>query len=128
MVPTVSVLIVKGVHLPVIPLTDVEGRAGGIEPRHRGPIDSNTGVIEDETSIISLMVEAHCPSDGLNSYVVVPTDDVLMIAGIHVPMMPFVDVKGRSGGAEPWQSGPIGLKIGVNELVIVTLILVSIAH
>jgi hypothetical protein len=38
---------------------------------------------------------------------------VFMLGGFHVPLIPFVDVAGRAGAVEFWQSGPMGLKDGV---------------
>jgi hypothetical protein len=39
----------------------------------------------------------HWPALGVNVYVVVPTTDVLIVTGFHVPVMPLFDVVGRSG-------------------------------
>ena len=38
---------------------------------------------------------------------------VLLIAGFHVPVMPFVDVVGNAGILAPLQNGPMELKLGV---------------
>jgi hypothetical protein len=46
-------------------------------------------------------------------YVVVPTVAVLIVAGLHVPVIPFVEVEGKAGGVEFWQSGPRAVKTGV---------------
>ena len=41
---------------------------------------------------------AHCAgSFGVNVYVVVPTADVLIVAGDHEPVIPLVDVPGNEG-------------------------------
>jgi hypothetical protein len=61
-------------------------------------------------------------------YVVVPTVDVLIVAGLQVPVMPFEDVAGRTGATLFWQSGPIWANAGVIELVIVTCIVAVEAH
>lgn len=47
-----------------------------------------------------------------------PLADVLIIEGLQLPVMPFMDVDGNAGAAEPWQRGPIGLKIAVILAVI----------
>jgi hypothetical protein len=39
----------------------------------------------------------HCPDAGLKLYVVLPTDAVLIVAGLHVPVIPFDEVSGRAG-------------------------------
>jgi hypothetical protein len=38
---------------------------------------------------------------------------VLLIAGLHVPVIPFVLVVGNAGMLAPAQNGPTGLNVGV---------------
>ena len=58
----------------------------------------------------------------------VPTTDVLIIAGLQVPMIPLLDVNGNAGATEFRQSEPNGLKVGVTFGVTVTSIVVVVAH
>ena len=54
------VLIVDGLHVPVIPLFETFGSDGAVEFRHNGPICVNVGLIEGGvTTIISVAVVAH---------------------------------------------------------------------
>jgi len=57
-------------------------------------------------------------------YVVVPITDVLMIAGLQVPLMPLLDIVGNTGAGAFRQSEPNGLNVGVIIGVIVTSIVV----
>ena len=43
-VPATEVLMVSGTHVPVIPLIEVSGNAGGVVFWQSGPICANTGV------------------------------------------------------------------------------------
>ena len=43
---------------------------------------------------------AQLPTAGVNVYVTVPRTDVLMPAGLHVPVIPSFDVNGNVGGVE----------------------------
>jgi hypothetical protein len=43
---------------------------------------------------------AQLPADGVNVYVAVPRADVLMLAGLHVPVIPCIDTRGSAGGVE----------------------------
>ena len=53
-------------------------------------------------------------------YVVVPGVAVLIVAGLHVPVMPFVEVVGNAGAMLFWQSGPIAVNAGViNGLMVI---------
>ncbi len=61
-------------------------------------------------------------------YVVVPTTDVLMTEGLHVPLMPLLDIVGNTGAGAFRQSEPNGLKVGVVIGVTVTSIVVGVAH
>ena len=45
-------------------------------------------------------VEQLSAEDGVNLNVVVPSADVLMLAGLHVPAIPSFDVNGNNGGIE----------------------------
>ena len=90
-------LIVAGLQVPVIPLLDVVGNAGALEFWQSGPIAENVGVTCGSTVMLSVAVIAHCPADGVNVYVVVPAVAVLMVAGLHVPVTPLLDVAGSVG-------------------------------
>jgi hypothetical protein len=52
----------------------------------------NVGVIEGVFTVtVMVVVVAHCPAFGVKVYVVV---EVLSIAGLHVPVIPLVEVAG----------------------------------
>jgi hypothetical protein len=40
-----------------------------------------------------------------------------MAEGFHVPVIPFVEVAGKVGAKEFWQSGPIWLNVGVISVI-----------
>ena len=61
-------------------------------------------------------------------YVLVPEVAVLMFAGLHVPLIPLIEVNGSAGAELFWQSGPIAAKEGVVLAVVVTVIVVPVAH
>jgi hypothetical protein len=52
---------------------------------------------------------------------------VLLIAGLHVPVMPFVEVVGSAGIVAPEQYGPTGANVGVTLglTVIVSVVVVA---
>jgi hypothetical protein len=50
--------------------------------------------------MLNVAVVAHCPADGVNVYVVVPAVVVLIVDGLHVPVIPFVEVVGSVGAVE----------------------------
>ena len=61
------------------------------------------GKVGETTSTIVMFKEAgveQLPADGVNVYVTVPSADVLMLAGLHVPAIPSFDVNGNVGGVE----------------------------
>ena len=127
-VPAVAVLIVAGLHVPVIPLLDVPGNAGALEFWQSGPIAENVGVTCGSTVMVNVAVVAHCPAAGVNVYVVVPAVAVLIVAGLHVPLTPLLDVAGNAGARLFWQSGPIAVNIGVICALMVMLKVVLVAH
>ena len=121
-------LIVAGLHVPVIPLVDDAGSAGAVLFWQSGPICVNVGVtwLVITTSIVATL--PHWPAAGVKVYVVVPVVVVLIVAGLHVPVIPLVEDAGSAGAVLFWQSGPICVKVGVTWLVITTSIVAVVPH
>jgi hypothetical protein len=67
---------------------------------------------------------AHCPADGVNVYVVVA---VLLIAGDHDPVIPFVAVVG-SMNVPPLHIGVTWVNVGVTGAPTLTVIVAVVAH
>ena len=109
-------------------MVDVVGKAGAVPFWQSGPIAVKIGVMLLVIVISMVTTVAHCPASGVNVYVLVPTEAVLIVAGFHVPVMPLVDVVGKAGAVPFWQSGPIAAKAGVMLLVIVISTVTAAAH
>jgi phosphate starvation-inducible membrane PsiE len=77
------------------------------------------------TVMLSVVVVAHCPADGVNVYKVVV---VLFNAGLQVPAIPFEEVVGNAANAAPVHIAATGLKVGVEFGVTVMLRVVVVAH
>ena len=61
------VLIVAGLHEPVMALIERFGSDGAAEFRQIGPIWLKLGIVEDGvTTMAKLTVVAHCPAVGVN--------------------------------------------------------------
>ena len=121
-------MIVAGLHVPVMLLLEVVGRAGAVLFWQRGPICVNVGVALLVITILIVAVVAHCPVAGVKVYVVVPGVVVLIVAGFHVPVILLVEAVGSTGAVVLWQSGPICVNVGVTRLDITMLIVVVVAH
>jgi len=98
-----------GDQLPVTPLLDVVGSAGMLLPLQYALTALNVGMTFELMVMVRVMLEAHCPTLGVNVYVVVAW---LLIAGDQLPVMPLVDVFGRGGIVLPMQYGPKLPKVG----------------
>jgi hypothetical protein len=122
------VLITAGLQVPVIPLLDVVGNAGAVLFWHNGPICVNVGVICDVITTSIVAVVPHWPAPGVKVYVVLPMADVLIVAGLHVPVIPLLDVVGNAGAVLFWHNGPICVNVGVICVEITTSIVVTVAH
>jgi len=60
---------------------------------------------------------------------VVPTTAVLIKVGLHDPVMPFREIKGREGAEAFWQRGPICANVGVIPPAVITISMVAVvAH
>ena len=57
-----------------------------------------------------------------------PVEVLLTVAGLHVPLIPLLDVAGSTGAADPLHIGAIGLKVGVILELTVTVAVVVVAH
>ena len=77
------------------------------------------------TVIVNEAVVAHCPTAGVNVYVVVA---VLFNAGDQVPVIPFNDVVGKADNVPPEQIGATGLNVGITLLLTVIVNEAVVAH
>lgn len=112
----------------MIPLLDVVGSDGGVLFWQTGPIWLNVGATCDVMVILNVAGSAQIPGVGVNVYVDVPGVDVLIVAGLHLPVMPLLEVTGNVGAVEFWHNGPIGEKVGLSLGVIVTFTTNVLAH
>ena len=97
-IPALAVFIVAGDHVPIIGvvLFEAAGKLGAAAFKHNGPIDAKVGVTGASTVMLRVVEIAHCPALGVKVYVVVPAVAVLT-AGLHVPVIPLLDVVGNTG-------------------------------
>ena len=77
------------------------------------------------TVMVNVAVVAHCPAVGVNVYVVVA---VLFSAGVHVPVIPLVDVVGKAVNTPPEQIAATGLNVGVTFGLTVIVNVADVAH
>ena len=57
-----------------------------------------------------------------------PNAEVLIVAGLQLPVIRLLEVVGSIGAALLRQSGPIGSKLDTTELAILTSIVTTVAH
>jgi predicted peroxiredoxin len=131
-IPTVEVLIVDGDHVPMIggELVELVGKVPGVSFWQYGPNCVNVGVTGAVMVMIMVVVVAHCPAAGVKVYVCIPTVDVLIVDGDHVPVIGGVllELVGKVPGVAFWQYGPNCVNVGVTGAVIVMVIVVVVAH
>jgi hypothetical protein len=125
-VPLAVLLTVAGLHVPVMPLFDVVGKTGAVLPLHIAAIAVNVGVTFGVTVTVKLAEAIQVPELALKTYV--PLAVLLTVAGFQVPVIPFVDVVGKTGAVAPLQIADIAAKVGVVEGFTVTVIVSEVAH
>ena len=59
-----------------------------------------------------VIVLPHWPAVGVKVYVWVPIVAVLIVAGLQIPVIPFVEVIGSAGAVLFRQSGPTAVNVG----------------
>ena len=112
----------------MIVLLEVVGSADKEEPAHIGATALNVGVIIGFTTIVSVVGIAHPPLAGVNVYVVLPTVEVLIVAGNQVPVIPLFDVVGKGASTESLHTGPTVVNKGVTDVFTNTSIEYGVAH
>lgn len=115
-----------GFHVPVIKLFDSVGKIGLVKPEQIGAIAVNVGVTFVATATLIVVPIAHCPVVGVKVYV--PETVLLIIVGLHVPVIELLDVKSKIGLVEPEQIWVISVKLGVKIGLTVTVTEAVVAH
>jgi hypothetical protein len=123
-VPLAVLLTIAGLQVPVIPLVEVVGKIGAVAPLHIGAIAAKVGVATAFTVTDKLAVLAQSPTVGVKVYV--PLAVLLTVAGLQVPVIPFVDVVGKTGAVAPLQiagtAANVGVTIGFTVIAIVAVL------
>jgi hypothetical protein len=103
-------------------LFDVVGNAAIIAPEHIALTCENVGVVLGLTVMVIVSVYAHNPAVGVKVYVVVA---VLSIVGNQVPVIPLVDVVGKTPKGAPEQIAltcvNVGSTLGLTIMVMVAV-------
>jgi hypothetical protein len=104
-------LTVAGLQVPVIPLVDVVGNIGAVVPLHIGAIAAKVGVTMGLTVTDKVVALAQSPTVGVKVYV--PLAVLLTVEGLQVPIIPLLDVVGKTGAVAPLQIAGIAVNVGV---------------
>ena len=121
----VAILLNAGDQVPTIPLLEVVGKAANVAPKQIGDTWAKVGVVFGFTTIVIVATEAHCPAFGVNVYNVVV---MLFNAGDQVPVIPLVDVAGKSTKVPPMLIGDTCVNAGVTTGLTVIVIVATEAH
>jgi hypothetical protein len=99
----------------------VVGSAGAVAPLQilKAVPKLKVGVIFGFTVTVNVCVVAHCPAVGVNVYV--PLAVLLTVAGLHVPLIPLLDVLGNAGTVPPLQIVNVVPKLNVGVLLALTV-------
>jgi hypothetical protein len=119
-------LTIAGLQVPVIPLFDVAGSTGAVDPEQIGAIAVKLGAIVGLTVTVKVAVFTHWPLFGINVYVAVFV--LLTDEGFQVPVIPLFDVVGSTGAVAPEQIGAIVVNVGVTVGITVTVTVLVVAH
>jgi hypothetical protein len=89
-----------GLQVPVIPSLDVEGSAGAAAFwQYEFAMPGKVGETIPTIVMFKETGGEQLPAVGVNVYVEVPGTDVLILAGLQVPVIPSFDVEGSAGAA-----------------------------
>ena len=114
----------------MIPFVDVVGNIGTVPPEQIVSVvpKLNVGVMFGLTVTVNVVVVAQSPAVGVNVYT--PLAVLLTIEGLHVPVIPLVDVVGNVGTVPPEQIVSVvpKLNVGVTFGFTVTVNVVVVAQ
>jgi hypothetical protein len=125
-VPLAVLLTVAGLHVPVTPLVEVVGNTGAVAPLHIAAIGLNVGATIGFTTTDKVVALAQSPTVGVKVYVALAV--LFTVAGLHVPVIPLVDVAGKIGAVAPLHIGAIAAKVGAITGLTVTDKVVALAQ
>jgi Flp pilus assembly pilin Flp len=103
----------------------VVGKAANAVPEHIGATGVKVGVLLGVTTMVNVVLVAHCPVVGVKVYVVVA---VVFKAGDQVPEMPLTEVVGKGVKVPPEQIGATAVNVGVILGFTVIVSVVVVAH
>ena len=122
--PLAVLLTVAGLHVPVMPLVDVVGNVGAVAPAQILTLVPNAKVGVTIGFTVTFTVTGLAHADALGVKVYEPDVVLLTTDGLHVPLMPLLDVVGKEGAVAPAQilAGilKVGVVLGVTVILIVT--------
>ena len=123
-------LATEGFHVPFIPLVDVVGNGGTVPPAQIVKLvpKLNTGVTFGFTITLNVVGKAHRPAVGVKVY-----DAEFWLStvdGFQLPVIPFVEVVGKTGTPAPAQTVKLVPKLNVGAMLglTVTLNVAGVAH
>jgi hypothetical protein len=121
---------IAGFHVPVTPFEEVLGSTGTALPAQivSEVPKLNKGVVLGVTVTVRLLTGAHKPGEGVKLY----TAEfwLSIVAGVQLPVIPFVEVPGNTGTLAPVQISMLVPKsnMGVVFGLTVTVKLAADAH
>jgi len=119
----VEALLTAGLHVPLTPLLEIVGNVK-VPPEQIAGIWLNVGVRLLFTITVMVDVTAHWPAFGVNVYIFMV---VLSVAGLHVPLIPLVEVAG-SVIVPPEQMVGTCVNAGIVPLLTVTVMVAGNVH
>jgi len=129
-VPLAVLLTTDGLHVPVIPLLDVVGNNGTVPPEQMVSVvpKLKVGVMFGFTVTVKVVVVAQSPAVGVNVYTALAV--LLTTDGLHVPVIPLLDVVVNNGTVPPGDIVSVvpKLKVGVMFGFTVTVNVVVVAQ
>lgn len=121
-------LLMAGLHTPVMPLSEVVGKAAITAPSQNGPTGVKVGTVGALIVSVSVAVVAQLAPEGVKVNVEVPAEAVEKAAGFQVPLIPSFDGFGGVGGISPTQTAAGVGKVGVTLAVTVIAIEVVVTQ
>ena len=110
-------LTIEGFQLPAIPLFEIFGKIGGVSLLQIDVLKVNIGVTIGFTTILIIVLVAHCPLVGVGVKVYDPEVVLLTVAGFQVPTIPLFEVVNNIGDVAPLQIDAGKVNFGITFFI-----------
>src|SRR5690606_24029167 len=112
-------LITAGDQVPLIPLSEIAGSRGAVEPKQSDKVfpKLNIGSSIGLTVTARVNLPMHCSGVASAVKIYTPDTSLSMMAGSQIPSIPLMEVVGNKGTSPPVHMVNVGSRLNVGAML-----------